>query len=341
MSTLEQRLKDAEKTAPGSNPSVKSELEKQLQAEEDELAKELQLGRAEEIIAKRRLRIQQLADMLRAGGGDMPGSEGAGKRWTVVDGKPIEDPEGEYESFAQAYKVAALNAAKATDQTALFSFLKKEGLLDLGKKDDFMSQFMGKLAALSVENIINPAAGRADAGTAEVIRSLQAEMSAMREEIRKSTDPIESAKRVVGVFGTFKELGLIHEPAPGGENIEAIKERNRHEEELAKLKLEERRGDAFANAPKVIGGAIAQGIRSRGGGAPGGEIAETPPAPGTKRPVHVIEGIPGEPGEVNCPECGEVVGIGATAARAVCAKCNAKFTIKRVGPPPAAEELAK
>jgi hypothetical protein len=48
---------------------IETELEKELAAEEDALALELKTGRAQEIIARRKLRIKQLEVLLKEAGG--------------------------------------------------------------------------------------------------------------------------------------------------------------------------------------------------------------------------------------------------------------------------------
>lgn len=99
-----------------------------------------------------------------------------------------------------------------------------------------------------------------------------------------------------------------------------------------------KREDMVANLPGAIGGALAEGLKSRKGG-----IGEEAPAPGKKKSRgKVLEVGVGEGGVVDCPECGGELAIGPTARKAVCSKCSMEYPIRRVtaegATEPAAEE---
>lgn len=91
---------------------------------------------------------------------------------------------------------------------------------------------------------------------------------------------------------------------------------------IAETARQGKRDEMFANAPKVLGGFIAQGILD-GGGQEG--VSEAPRS--GKR--HTVEAGPGESGVVKCDACKQPVAIGPTARTAVCANCGAKYSIKR------------
>jgi len=91
-----------------------------------------------------------------------------------------------------------------------------------------------------------------------------------------------------------------------------------------------KRDEMFANAPAVIGGAIAKGLMETGGGGVSG-------APKGKMGHHVEAGV-GESGEFECSSCSQPVGIGPTAKSATCSNCGARFSIKRVEPQVASAE---
>lgn len=101
----------------------------------------------------------------------------------------------------------------------------------------------------------------------------------------------------------------------------------------AELAQQQKRDEMIASAPQMIGGAIAKGMmESKSGG-------ETPAAPKTSQRYELP--VPqGEEGVTHCPKCGTEMGVGPTAKSAICAKCNTKVFIKRVGKSekPVAEE---
>jgi len=92
-----------------------------------------------------------------------------------------------------------------------------------------------------------------------------------------------------------------------------------------------KRDEMFTNLPQSLGGAIAKGLvesEAEGGGV------------STKggRSTYNIEVPPNSGGEMDCPSCGEVVGIGPTARTAICAKCGSKIQIVRKTGAPVEEE---
>lgn len=341
--SLENRLKDAAGgTPPGAKTIIQTELERELMQEESALAQALREGRAQEIITERKLRIQKIEEQLK----DIPGRTRAGtetderpKRWTVIDGIPTRDKDGEFDSFNDAYRAAQLEVQKMAAtriEHKRYTVVDGKPLEDPeGEYDSFAQAYkVASLGATMAIDKLKAELKRDENADKGLVQTLQTEIASLREDLKNKLDPIWIIQRASELTETFKSAGLIRETPASGESIESIKERNRHEEKLQELKLQEsaarEKSKLFINAPQMLGGAIAKGLRERGGRTPGGEVAGAPPAPSAKRPVHVIEGLPGEPGEVNCPECGEVVGIGETAARAVCAKCGAKFSVKRI-----------
>jgi len=102
------------------------------------------------------------------------------------------------------------------------------------------------------------------------------------------------------------------------------------DEREARRKKEDReakRDEMFANAPAMVGGAIAKGLIDHQG--TGGVANSTAPG-STKKARHSIQAGEGESGEAECAECSAPVAVGPTARSAVCANCGTKFSIKRV-----------
>ncbi len=247
-------------------------------------------------------------------GGEIP-EEGKGG-WSVIDGKPVKDTEGEY-TFNQALKVAAVEKAKGSnDPLAIFKWMKEEGLLTGGKGDDFMSKFMAELAHKSVESLVGGKPGSGEASVAETLRS---EMADLRRELRDATDPVASARRVKEVFDGFKGMGLIPEPSPGGASIDELKVKYGHVEKMEELRADrehkERLVDITADLPERIGRGIGEDIRrSRG--------KERSPS---RSPSSTLD-------KIKCEECGTEFVVPPEAMEkgvAICPKCGETYRGER------------
>lgn len=226
--------------------------------------------------------------------------------WSVVDGKPVKDPEGEY-SFNQALKVAAVEKAKgSSDPLTIFKWMKEEGLLTGSKGDDFMSQFTAELAHRSVESLVS--GGKSNSG--DVAETLRSEMATLRQELRTATDPVESAKRVRAVYDSLKGAGFIPEPSTGGTSLDDLKETHRHEEKMDEIRADrehkERLTDIAGDIPEKIGRGIGEDMR-RGRGR------ERSPSSSTLDKItcdcgtaFVVPPEAMEKGEATCPKCGMV-----------------------------------
>ena len=105
----------------------------------------------------------------------------------------------------------------------------------------------------------------------------------------------------------------------------------------AEIANEEKKRNMFISPFESIGSAIARGLLDNGGrmgqGAP--QPAAQPAGPATKRKksLHRLQANTGDAGEIECPECGEKVAIAPTARTAVCASCEAQFSIDRLAAP--------
>jgi len=114
--------------------------------------------------------------------------------------------------------------------------------------------------------------------------------------------------------------------------------RDKKEFQRAQLAQDAERNQMVAKAPQMVGGVIAQAMRDRDEGR---RVTEEAPAeskaPRRKRAHHVDAGW-GESGEVECPGCNQPITIGPTAEVAVCAACDERFPIRRIGERPSARE---
>lgn len=246
------------------------------------------------------------------GGGEA--SDEGKKGWSVVDGKPVKDPEGEY-TFSQALKVAAIEKAKGSnDPLAIFKWMKQEGLLTGSKGDDYMSQFTAELAHRSVEGIVGNKSGSSSSDAVEALRS---EMATLRQELRTATDPIESAKRVRGVYDSLKAAGIIPEPSTGGTSIEDLREAHRHEERLEEIRADREHKERLAgiadDMSERVGHGIAQDIRHGGAGVK---------SRGSNLPT------------VHCSDCNTDFPVAPEAKEATCPKCGAVYARDDYSAPP-------
>jgi hypothetical protein len=116
-------------------------------------------------------------------------------------------------------------------------------------------------------------------------------------------------------------------------------------ESEARAEAERSKYAFMASLPEQLGSTIAKGMLARGtpaagpaiSGQPGPQERAAPAAPA----VRTIEAGEGESGEIQCPACGTSVGIGPTAANAVCVKCHQKFVIRRIEPQQVESEPAE
>ncbi len=314
--TLENRLKEAGKGSPaGQSVVLKSELERELENEESELAQELRQGRAEEAVAKRKVRIKELKDLLRETGGRDMADTGTGariSRWTLIDGMPTRDANGEYDSFNDAYRVAQLEiqkqAGRQTDQKR-WTVVDGKPLEDPeGEYSSFAQAY--KIASLEVTKIIEKLRGELKGDTGkdqQVINSLQAELAKLREDVRQQLDPVWTFKRAAELTESFKAAGLIKETPATGESMESLKEKHRHEERLEELKetrehhekITSIAGDAFENIGRGLASQVMEGGTEEASGE--GSQLEYFLCPeegcGTKIPVTP------ETKAVTCPKC--------------------------------------
>lgn len=94
----------------------------------------------------------------------------------------------------------------------------------------------------------------------------------------------------------------------------------------ARLNAEKEKNAMFAALPQIIGGAAGKAIADSG---KTGGIASAAPKTSSSGQSFTAEAPFNEAGELPCPNCGEIVGIGPTATKAMCAGCGAKVSIKR------------
>lgn len=361
-SKLEERLKrmkepgkEGEKGDGESERVGKSRLEKALDDEDSDLAEELKRSRADEKLAQRKLNITKIEKERKKSDS---GEEGEGKplvkRWSVIEGKPVEDPEGEYSTFAQALAMANLavrwtivddrpiESPDGEYRTFAQAFqvisLEKRGqdikrwtIIDdkpmeaaNGEYESFADAYrVAYLGLLKKQD----AAAKPKIEDSEQMKVLTAKMLTLEQQLALALNPVNIMKTARAIRNDFEEAGLISSPPVAGgdtkgDPLELEKEKNRHTEEMRKLDTEDKYktslAETVAGVPKAIGKGISEDIL-RNIGAP-------PPEAGMEH--------------FNCVKCGFpiVVGPGTIAVR--CPKCGTAQT-NEPQPPVAKEEVAK
>jgi hypothetical protein len=107
------------------------------------------------------------------------------------------------------------------------------------------------------------------------------------------------------------------------------------------IQSEKRRSEMFSNAIKGVGSAIAAGLMKNADMFEEGSEAITQQAPsgnGNGRPSNnnkkfIVEADYGRAGEVECPGCGQMIGIGPQSATAKCSSCGFNCQVNRAEPP--------
>lgn len=164
--------------------------------------------------------------------------------------------------------------------------------------------------------------------------------------LRKLAEEMTSLKGTHGVGDPSLQLEITKlqmDNARADREFQAKMEQDRRQWDLEKEKFQDnryfkqqeaarqaKRDEMFANAPAVIGGAIAKGLMETGEGGVSG-------APKGKAGQHVEAGV-GEAGNFECSSCRQPVAIGPTAKSAVCSNCGTRFSIRRVESEVAPEE---
>jgi len=300
------------------------EMEEFIGTIEDIDKRETMQAKLREIKANAELRAREAEARLRQGG-DKVTSTNIGtekpKRWTIApDGKPIEDPEGEYESFAQAYKVAALDAAKAADPTAFFKFLKAEGII--GTKATG-SDFTQDLAKRYLDLIEAQITNKGKSTDSQIIADLRSDISTLREEVKQSSDPVVIISKAKALTDGLRSAGLIPVPSAGGTGLEELKETHRHDEKMEEIHAEadykKILGETISELPERIGRGVGSEILAREGAEEPGDSSGGGSRLEYMACTEQVNGkvcgtkIPVPPGvsQVTCPSCGTIYTRGA------------------------------
>lgn len=288
---------------PPGQPDLRTTLERELEGEDSELAKELQRTRAEEIIARRRIAIERMRAgqvVQDTGGGKTPER---GKEWLTdvaqgllergldpsVVGRTIDYLLG----VAQA-PLVGLPGAPAPAQGMTFNDIKE--IFKMGQE-----------------------ASKTDPTIAAILDKLTSKVQAL-EDRKPPEAPARKSYIFLKADGTVEEIAadrpLILEPKPAsseGKPLEEIKEENRHAEKMAELTTEKdyktKVANTLAELPERIGRGIAGQIAEQGEEEKGGAAAssmEYLTCTNTEKGCNYSIPYPPDAIQIRCPKCGMV-----------------------------------
>lgn len=280
-------------------PSLQSALEKELNADDDALAKELQRTRAEEIIARRRASI----DRFRI---SQPGQQGGevkihqeGRQWLVdiamgLLGNGL-DPErvGRMIDYLLGVPQAGISLPGTPVTGAGMSFTDMKAIFEMGKESN-----------------------KTDPAIAVILQKLSEKVEAVeRRESHNEPQP-KSSIVFIRADGTTQEIEagkplVLEREAASGESIEQLKEKNRHAEKMEELQTEKKYKDDLVRVVSDIPESIGRGLAS--------DIKEKPR--GRQQAAQT-----GELQKVDCEVCHATIHYPNDATNITCPKCGAIYT---------------
>jgi len=230
------------------------------------------------------------------GGGDDETREGKGG-WSVLNAKPIRDPEGEY-TFSQALKVAQLEVPR----------IPSDNKKSLGEE---LADAKQKLEAIGIKvgaPVVSPPRSLKDevAEAVELLRALgihvgTSQQAPLKEQVTEAKSLLEGLGLSIGTQG---------------ESLESIREKHHHEERMDEIKADRehkaRLADVADDMSERVGHGIADEMRhGHAGVKPGGSNLPT----------------------VHCDDCNIDFPVSPEATTATCPKCGTAY--KRNGQAPA------
>jgi len=306
-SKLEEILKKEKPSVekpPNSQPDLRTTLERELEGEDQELAKELQRSRAEEIIARRRIAIERMR-----GGQGVHEAEGRkvqerGKEWLTdvaqgllergldpsVVGRTIDYLLGNAQSPMVGFPGGAAPAQGMT-------FTDMKEIFKMGQENN-----------------------RTDPAITSILDKLTQKLETIEGKVLHSPpapiDPLTQIEQTVATYKRLKEVGMVggSESKGEGESIEVVKEKHRHEEKMEEItnerKFKEKLGDIAEEIPVNLGKgwAAENASRQRSGGkasSPSTEKDSVSSFP-CKKCGATIFVPPDIPEQIKCSKCGQV-----------------------------------
>lgn len=224
----------------------------------------------------------------------------AGKRWSVIGGKPIEDPDGPYSTFAQAYAVADLERKEENKEGSMLQLLISSGLIGGKNNNDHFQIEMNKLMFSLITTMM--ATPKNDQSNT-MLQALQTKIKTLEEEAVNSKDPVSAARRLAETVGALREIGMVPSGPSESVSVEKLREENRHDEELRKIGAEAELKSSLGRAAESIPVAIGEGI---GAAMSVGRKGKPPAAAPNVVCPRCSTGfyVPGDVAVVKCPKCG-------------------------------------
>ena len=290
---------------PNIQPDLRTTLERELEGEDQELAKELQRTRAEEIIARRRIAIERMRVGQTVHETDGRRTQERGKEWLTdvaqgllergldpsVVGRTIDYLLGN----AQAPMVGFPGAA-APAQGMTFTDMKE--IFKMGQE-----------------------ANRSDPAIAAILDKLSQKVTDLESRNLLREPQAKTNYVLVKADGTIQEIEsgkpIILEPKPSeGEPLEVVKERHRHAEKMEEItnerKFKDKLGEVVEEIPINLGKgwAAENSLRQRSGGRAPSSSTEKDSVnsfqcknPKCKATIFVPPDIPEQ---IKCAKCGMV-----------------------------------
>ena len=307
-SKLEEILKGGRgtggKEAQSDQPDLRSTLEKELDGEDTELAKELQRTRAEEIIQRRRIAIDRMR-----GGAAAPDTGGVkvqerGKDWLL-----------DYTQGMLEKGLDPITVGKLVDYLLGGSQFPQIGMPGAGAPPQGITfADMMSFAKMMQEN------NRADPTLTALLTKLTEKVEAVEKiaAARPAAEPVKRSAFIIKADGNLEEVSLdrpiLLEPKPSaidGKPIEVVKEENRHLEKMEELKTDKEHkksiADTLASIPEKIGRGLA--------GQALGEEEEVEPGSGAVAKIADQE-------HFKCEQCGTEFMIPVDALTITCPNCT-------------------
>ena len=238
-------------------------------------------------------------------------------RWTVINGKPMKDPDGEYDTFLQAMKVCELERKEQGKEKGLLEVLLTSGLIGGKSNNDTFQLEMNKLMfGLITAMFTNQ--GKSPDGA--VTQALQRKIESLEKEAAESRDPAAAAARLSSTLDVFRQMGFIPPPRDENISVDKLREDNRHAEEMRKLDAENEFKQSLGRAVESIPVSLGEGI----GHAMSGKRDQ--PRPAQTSP------------NVQCPKCRTAFYVPAEMTSIKCPQCGVVLDRPAQGQPPAAQE---
>lgn len=308
-SKLEEILRGEKPT--GSKPSpeqpdLKTTLERELEGEDSELAKELQRTRAEEIIARRRITIDRIRSAQPGqaaqdtGGGK---AQERGKEWLTdvaqgllergldpsVVGRTIDYLLGTNAQFP----TVGVPGAAAPAQGMTFTDMKE--IFKMGQE-----------------------ANKTDPAIAAILERLTDKVTDLESKISRPSGNENPPKRsyvLIKADNTIKEIEadgpVFLEPgAATGEPLEVVKEKNRHEEEMEKVRNDKNYKEGLVNTLADIPESIGRGLAN--------DVRESTPV---RQPAPQTGGLE----TIDCDTCHAKIYYSPDTTKVTCAKCGSVY----------------